>query len=68
MLMQRNGHIDPYKSRTLKIFRHFVPTSDEYDGLKFLTRRNGVLMATPLLADFMHRCIYLKLDLSLVLV
>jgi tellurite resistance protein TerC len=117
MLVQRNEHIDPSKSKTLKLFRRFVPTSDDYDGQKFLTRRNGVLMATPLLAvlvlvevtdiifavdsipaifavtqepflvfasnalailglramyfllaDLMHRFIYLKLGLSLVLV
>ena len=117
MLRQRNEHIDPSKSKTLRLFRRFVPTTDEYDGQKFLTRRNGVLMATPLLAvvvvvevtdiifavdsipaifavtqepflvfasnalailglramyfllaDLMHRFIYLKLGLSLVLV
>ena len=117
MLIQRNEHIDPSKSKTLKLFRRFVPTTDEYDGQKFLTRRNGVLMATPLLAvlvlvevtdiifavdsipaifavtqepflvfasnalailglramyfllaDLIHRFIYLKLGLSLVLV
>ena len=50
MLVQRNEHIDPSKSKTLKLFRRFVPTTDDYDGQKFLTRRNGVLMATPLLA------------------
>jgi tellurite resistance protein TerC len=50
MLRQRNEHIDPSKSQTLRLFRRFVPTTDEYDGQKFLTRRNGVLMATPLLA------------------
>ena len=117
MLVQRNEHIDPSKSKTLKLFRRFVPTTEEYDGQKFLTRRNGVLMATPLLAvlvlvevtdiifavdsipaifavtqepflvfasnalailglramyfllaDLIHRFIYLKLGLSLVLV
>lgn len=34
----------------MRLFRRFVRTSDDYDGQKFLTRRNGVLMATPLLA------------------
>ena len=117
MLVQRNEHIDPGKSKTLRLFRRFVPTTDEYDGQKFWTRRNGVLMATPLLAvlvlvevtdiifavdsipaifavtqepflvfasnalailglramyfllaDLMHRFVYLKLGLSLVLV
>ena len=117
MLRTRNQHIDPSRSRTLALFRRFVRTSDDYDGPKFLTRRNGVLMATPLLAvlvvvevtdiifavdsipaifavtqepflvfasnalailglramyfllaDLMHRFVYLKLGLSLVLV
>ena len=117
MLRQRDEHIDVSKSRTLRLFRRFVPTADEYDGQRFLTRRNGILMATPLLAvlvivevtdiifavdsipaifavtqepfivfasnalailglramyfllaDLMHRFIYLKLGLSLVLV
>ena len=117
MLKQRNEHIDPGKSKTLKLFRRFIPTTDTYEGQKFLTRRNGVLMATPLLAvlvlvevtdiifavdsipaifavtqepflvfasnalailglramyfllaDLMHRFVYLKLGLSIVLV
>ncbi len=117
MLLQRDEHIDPAKSRTLRLFRKIIPTTDEYEGQKFLTRRNGVLMATPLLAvvvvvevtdiifavdsipaifavtqepflvfssnalailglramyfllaDLMHRFIYLKIGLSLVLV
>ena len=117
MLMQRNEHVDMSKSKTLRLFRRFIPTTDDYDGQKFLTRRNGVLMATPLLAvvvvvevtdiifavdsipaifavtqepflvfssnalailglramyfllaDLMHRFIYLKIGLSLVLV
>jgi tellurite resistance protein TerC len=117
MLRQRDEHIDPSTSKTLRLFRRFVPTTDDYDGARFLTRRNGVLMATPLLAvlvlievtdiifavdsipaifavtqepflvfasnalailglramyfllaDLMHRFIYLKLGLSLVLV
>jgi tellurite resistance protein TerC len=50
MLRTRNQHIDPSRSRTLALFRRFVRTTDDYDGPKFLTRRNGLLMATPLLA------------------
>lgn len=117
MLLQRNEHMDPSHSRTLRLFRKFIRTTDEYEGKKFVTRRNGVLMATPLLAvlvvvevtdvifavdsipaifavtqepflvfasnalailglramyfllaDMMHRFIYLKVGLSLVLV
>jgi tellurite resistance protein TerC len=117
MMKQRNEHFDVSKSKTLKLFRRLIPTTDEYVGQKFLTRRNGVLLATPLLAvlvlvevtdiifavdsipaifaitqepflvfasnalailglramyfllaDLMHRFIYLKIGLSLVLV
>lgn len=117
MLRQRDDHIDPSTSKTIRLFRRFIPTTDEYEGARFLTRRNGMLMATPLLAvlvlvevtdiifavdsipaifavtqepflvfasnalailglramyfllaDLMHRFIYLKLGLSLVLV
>jgi tellurite resistance protein TerC len=117
MMKQRNEHFDVSNSKTLKIFRRFVRTTDEYEGQKFLTRKNGILFATPLLAvlvlvevtdiifavdsipaifaitqepflvfasnalailglramyfllaDLMHRFIYLKIGLSLVLV
>jgi tellurite resistance protein TerC len=50
MLTQRNEHIDMEKSRTLRLFRRFVPTTDEYHGQKFWIRRAGTLVATPLLA------------------
>lgn len=50
MAVQRNSHIDPSTSRTLRLFRRTVPMTDAYHGQKFLIRRRGVLMATPLLA------------------
>jgi len=50
MLKQRNEHIDPEKSRALKLFRRHVPMTDAFHGQRFLIRRNGVLLATPLLA------------------
>ncbi len=117
MMKQRNEHFDVSNTRTLKLFRRFIRTTDEYEGQKFFTRKNGVLFATPLLAvlvlvevtdiifavdsipaifaitqepflvfasnalailglramyfllaDLMHRFIYLKIGLSLVLV
>ncbi|MDP1878881.1 MAG: TerC family protein [Actinomycetota bacterium] len=117
MLRQRNDHIDMSQSKTLRLFRRFVPTTEEYHGQRFWIRRGGALVATPLLAvlvivevtdiifavdsipaifavtqepflvfasnafailglramyfllaDLMHRFIYLKLGLSLVLV
>jgi tellurite resistance protein TerC len=68
LLMQRNDHLDISQSRTLELFRMLIPTTDEYEGQNFLTRHNGVLMETPLFADLVHRFIYLKIGLSLVLV
>ncbi|MGY1606122.1 MULTISPECIES: TerC family protein [unclassified Geodermatophilus] len=50
MLRQRNEHIDPSRSRTLQLFRRFVPMTDAYHGQRFFVRRGGVLLATPLLA------------------
>jgi len=50
MLVQREQHIDPGNTRTMRVFRRFVPTTDDYEGPKLVTRRNGVRMATPLLA------------------
>jgi hypothetical protein len=50
MAVQRDEHIDPESSRTLRLFRRWVPMTDAYHGQKFLIRRNGVLLATPLLA------------------
>jgi tellurite resistance protein TerC len=50
MIRQRNEHLDPERSAVLRSFRRFVPMSQTYHGQKLLVRRNGVLLATPLLA------------------
>jgi len=50
MLVQRDSHVDPSKSKTLRLFRRFVPMTDDLEGQRFLVRRKGILMATPLLA------------------
>ncbi|RFU20971.1 TerC family protein [Geodermatophilus marinus] len=50
MLRQRDEHIDPARSRALRLFRRYVPMTDAYHGQRFLVRRAGVLVATPLLA------------------
>ncbi|PVZ13186.1 TerC family protein [Actinomycetospora cinnamomea] len=50
MAVQRDAHIDPGRSRTLRLFRRLVPMTDAYHGQRFLIRRHGVLLATPLLA------------------
>jgi tellurite resistance protein TerC len=117
MIRHRQAHFDPSSSRVVRVFRRYVPMTEEYEGQRFLTRRNGALVATPLLlvlvlveftdivfavdsipaifavtqepflvftanafailglramyfllADLMHRFVYLKLGLGLVLV
>ncbi|GAA0232630.1 TerC family protein [Saccharothrix mutabilis subsp. mutabilis] len=117
MAVHRNETIDPDRSVVLKLFRKLIPTTDEYHGQRFLVRRAGRWVATPLLtvlvlvevtdivfavdsipaifavtqqpflvftsnafailglramyfllADLMHRFVYLKLGLALVLV
>ncbi|KGJ74473.1 integral membrane protein TerC [Cryobacterium roopkundense] len=50
MFRSRNDHVHPEKSRILKIFRRFVPMTDAYHGQKFLIRKAGIVLATPLLA------------------
>ncbi|MGY1739619.1 MULTISPECIES: TerC family protein [unclassified Blastococcus] len=50
MLRQRDEHIDPERSRTLRLFRRYVPMTDAYHGQRFLIRRAGAVLATPLLA------------------
>lgn len=117
MLVQRNDHMDPGNTRTVKLFRKLVPSTDKLHGAKFFIIENGKRLATPLLlvlvlvevtdiifavdsipaifavtsepflvfasnalailglrsmyfllADLMHRFIYLKLGLSFVLI
>lgn len=50
MIRQRNEHLDPEKSRVLRLFRRHVPMTDAYYGQRLLIRKGGVLLATPLLA------------------
>ncbi|MEY3407704.1 MAG: hypothetical protein RL038_765 [Actinomycetota bacterium] len=117
MLVQRNDHMDPGNTRTVKLFKKLVPSTDKLHGAKFFIYENGKRLATPLLlvlvlvevtdiifavdsipaifavtsepfivfasnalailglrsmyfllADLMHRFIYLKLGLSFVLI
>lgn len=39
--------VDPSKNITVRLFRRFMPVSDEYDGTKFFTKMNGVRAVTP---------------------
>lgn len=50
ILMQKEADFDPGKNLVLRLFNRFVPsTRDPVDG-KFILRRDGRLLATPLLA------------------
>jgi tellurite resistance protein TerC len=48
MAFHKNENIDPEKNPLIKLFRRFVPVTNEYHGNKFFIRKAGVLMATPL--------------------
>jgi len=50
ILVQKDEEMDPSKNIVLRLFRRVVPTSPSYDGARFVTRWNGRLVATPLLA------------------
>jgi len=48
-----SGHdkdTNPSDTRTMRLFRRFVPSIDHYDGQRMFTMANGRRVATPLLA------------------
>ena len=50
MIRTRNEHVHPEKSQVLRLFRRFIPMTETFHGQRFLVRKNGILLATPLLA------------------
>ncbi len=42
--------VHPEKNRALRLFQRVVPMVRDYDGQRFFTRREGKLLATPLMA------------------
>ena len=50
LLQTHDDGFDPAKSKAMKIFHRFVPSTDELDGQKLFTKVNGKRLATPLLA------------------
>ncbi|MEJ7561521.1 MAG: TerC family protein [Ilumatobacteraceae bacterium] len=50
LVLSDDDHVDPAKSRFLKVIRRVVHTSDELDGQKLFTRIDGKRLATPLFA------------------
>lgn len=49
-LFRGDDDFDPSQSKPIALFRRFVPSSEDLDGQKLITRRNGRRLATPLLA------------------
>jgi len=45
-----DAQVDPERSKFLRLIQRFVKTSDEMDGQKLFTIKNGHRMATPLFA------------------
>jgi tellurite resistance protein TerC len=50
ILRQTGDHIDPRRNIAMRIFRRFIPLSNEYNGHHFTVVENGRRYATPLLA------------------
>lgn len=49
MYRTRNDHPQPEKSLVVRLFKRFVPMTNEFQGQRFVVRRAGALVATPLL-------------------
>ena len=48
LIFSDNEHVDPSKSRFLKVVNRIVPTTDQLDGQKLFTRVDAKRLATPL--------------------
>jgi len=48
MALHRNEEMHPERNPLVKLLRRIMPVTEEYEGDKFLIRRAGRLMATPL--------------------
>jgi len=49
MAVQKDKEIHPNRNPILRLLRRFMPVTEDYEGDKFIVRRAGRLMATPLL-------------------
>jgi tellurite resistance protein TerC len=50
LAFQKEHEVHPERNPLIRLLRRFVPMSDRFEGSHFFTRREGVLMATPLFA------------------
>lgn len=50
MVFTKDKEVHPEKNPLIRLLRRFMPISNDYEGGKFLIMRNGIIMATPLMA------------------
>ncbi|CAB4748804.1 unannotated protein [freshwater metagenome] len=50
LVVSENDHVDPAKSKFLRLIHRVVPMHDELDGQRLFTRVNAKRLATPLFA------------------
>ncbi len=50
MLRDNGVELDPGQSRAVTLLRRVMPVTDQYEGQRFMLRRAGKIVATPLLA------------------
>jgi tellurite resistance protein TerC len=48
LLLQRETHVDPERSWVLRIYRRWFPVTTDFEGPKFVVKRDGKRFATPL--------------------
>ena len=48
LITQKEKEVNPEKNPVVRLSRKFMRVTPEYDGTKFITRKNGLLFATPL--------------------
>jgi tellurite resistance protein TerC len=49
LIFEKEKEVHPEKNPVLKLFKRLFPVTADYEGDKFCVRKNGRLMATPLL-------------------
>ncbi len=49
MFRQEKTSVDPAKNKVVKLFRRFFPVLHDYDGARIFSRREGRILATPLM-------------------
>ena len=48
LAFEKDKEVEPEKNPALRLFRRFMPVTEDYEGSKFFVRRGGRLFGTPL--------------------